>query len=360
MKTVKKIFAFISIFLIYLIIKELLSLYTYAQSIHPYVGYALLFTIFVFLCYLVFIPLFKIMRIPKRYGPTRDPQKILSLINLRIKNYKNNPFLYQSDFDFESISMDKDGHDQIVQFIQPEIEKIRKKYVTQVFYSTSIAQNGFLDAILILSASVNLVKELFVLYHGRVSNRDLLRIGRMVYYSMAIGGSEGVEYATDEIMTKVFAKGIKGIPFASKILGSIADGFVNAALLTRISLITENYCKYIFIESDRALYPSYKTIISTTRIITSDLIEKIFAEVKHLAKDKTGQIILTTVNPVGYVIGKAIHRFADSSEKLSPQQREFLMETSLVANNPVGYVFKKVVSIFKKGHPTDPIEYLIE
>ncbi|MBN2031567.1 DUF697 domain-containing protein, partial [bacterium] len=312
-----------------MVIKELLGLYAYARSIHPYAGYALLFTIFCFLCYFVFIPIFKIIRIPKRYAPTRDPQKIPNLINLRIKNYKNNPFLKRSDFDFTSVSMDKDGHDKIVQFLEPEMEKIRKKYVTQVFYSTSIAQNGFLDAVLILSASVNLVKELFQLYHGRVSNRDLMRIGKMVYYSMAIGGSEGVEYATDEIATKVFAKGIKGIPFASKILGSIADGFVNAALLTRISLITENYCKFIFIESDRALYPSYRTIISTTRIITSDLIEKIFAEVKHLAKDKTSQIILTTVNPVGYVIGKAIHRFADSSEKLTPQQREFLRDTSL-------------------------------
>jgi len=165
---------------------------------------------------------------------------------------------------------------------------------------------------------------------------------------MAIGGSEGIEYTTDEIVSKVFAGGVKGIPFASKILGSIADGFVNAALLARISIITENYCQMLFIESRKALYPSYRTVVATTKIITSDLIERVLKEVKRLARDKTGQVVLATVNPVGYVMGKTIEKYTEESEKLTPQKKEFMREISHIAHNPFGYAFGKIGGIFRK------------
>jgi len=270
-----------------------------------------------------------------------------------MKNFKSNPFLLDSHFDFESLAYDEGGHGKILDCLQPEAERIRRKYVTQLFYSSSIAQNGFLDAILILSSSVNLVKELFILYHGRVSNKDLWAIARKVYYSMAIGGSEGVEYATEEIFSKLTSGGIKSIPFASKILGSIADGFVNAALLTRISFITENYCKLVYLKSEKDLYPSYKSVISSTKIITADIIERIFKELKSIAKDKTSKYVLMTVNPVGYIMGNAMVRMADSSRKLTPLQKDVMRESAELAQNPIGYGFGKVADLFRKKKNSD-------
>jgi hypothetical protein len=265
-----------------------------------------------------------------------------------MKHFKNNRYLLENRFDFESVPPDRDGYQSIIRFLGPEMERIRKKYVTQVFYTTSIAQNGFLDAVLILSSSVNLVKDLFILYQGRVVNRDLWTIAKMVYFSMAVGGSEGIEYATDEIVSKVFTGGMKGIPFASKILGSIADGFVNAALLTRISIITENYCKLLFIESRKALYPSYRTVLSTTKIITSDLIERTLKEIRRIARDKTGNVVLATVNPVGYIMSKTIDKVAEGSDKLTPQKKELLREISGIAHNPFGFAFGKIAGLFRK------------
>lgn len=348
MNILKRLLAFISIFLLYVIIKEFLSLYHYARSLHPLAGYVALAVITFFVFYFIGLPVFRIIVMPKTFSPTRDPEKIPGLIQARMKHFRQNPYLVKSEFDFNAISADRDGYLSVIRYLGPEMERLRKKYVTQVFYTTSIAQNGFLDAILILSSSVNLVKELFLLYHGRVANRDLWTIAKMVYFSMAIGGSEGIEYATDEIVSKVFAGGVKGIPFASKILGSIADGFVNAALLARISIITENYCQMLFIESQKALYPSYRAVVSTTKIITSDLIERVLKEVKRLARDKTGQVVLATVNPVGYVMGKTIEKYAEESDKLTPQKKEFMREISHIAHNPFGYAFGKIGGLFRK------------
>ena len=338
MKILKRIVFFISLFVVYIIIKEFLALYMVAKSLHPYAGYATSIILAAFLIYFAGIPLFRLVVIPQYYSPTRNAEKIPSLIQTRMKRFQKNTYLIRSDFDFDDLTMDKDGYEKVITFLKPEIGKIRKKYVTQVFYGTAIAQNGFLDAVIILSSSINMIKEMFMLYRGRVNNRELFRIGRMVYYSIVIGGSEGVEYAVDEIVSKVFSGGLKGIPFASKILGSIADGFINAALLTRISMITENYCQFIFIESERALYPSYQTVVSATRIITSDLIERVLREVKRLAKDKT-QVIISAVNPVRYIFEKAIGKHSEEDD-IPYFYDELQMKTTAKIRNPLGFFGK--------------------
>lgn len=348
MSLLKRFLIFIFIGFAYLVIKEFLILYQTAKSVHPYAAYGLVVLMGLFLCYFVVVPLLSILRLPRRYGPTRNPDHIQSMIHERIRVFRRNPFLVKQSMDLSAVPEDRNGYDQIIVLLQPEVRKLHKKYVTQVFYSTAIAQNGFLDALLILSLSVNLVKDLFVLYHGRVSNRVLWAIGRMVFQSMLIGGSEGVEYAVDEIFSKMFSGSMKGIPFASKILGSLADGFVNAALVTRIALITQNYCEMIFAESDRALYPAHKTIISTTRILISDLLDRIVDEIRSMTRNKTREVVLTTVNPVGVIMGKALNRIADNSEKFSPEQREWMRETSTVAHNPFRFIVMKIERLFKK------------
>jgi len=348
MRFIKKLIFFFSLFLVYIILKEFIGLYHFTRSVHPYFGYGTLVVIAAFIVYFIIVPIVQIIRIPRSVGPTRNPQKIPDIIRKRMKNFKRNPALSKRGYNFQDLPDNEDGYNQILKALEPEAEKIRKKYVVQLFYSSSIAQNGFLDAILILSSSVNLVKELFLLYQGRVSNRDLMGIARRVYYSMAIGGSEGVEYATEEILSKLTSGGVKSIPFASKILGSIADGFVNAVLLNRISIITENICKFLFIASDSDLYPSVKSVVSSTRIITADLIDKIFSEIKAIAKEKTSRVVLMTVNPVGYLLGSAMNRMADGSGRLSPQQRAIVRESAAIAQNPFGYGFRKFSEIFKK------------
>ena len=349
MKLIKRILFLGTFFVIYVICRELIQLYVLIRNFHPYAGYLFISAAGMFIIFFIAVPLMKIVVMPQTYKPARDPDKLPDLVRIRVKRFRRNPYLLQAGFQTADDKSLKDSYDKALSILKPETERIRKKYVTQIFYTTSIAQNGFLDALMILSVSTNLVKDLFTLYHGRVSNRELLYIGKLVYFSMAIGGSEGVEYAADEIISKIFSNSLKGIPFASKVLGSIADGFVNAALLTRVSIITENYCTMLFTESDRAMFPSYRSVVSATKIITLDLIERILKEVKGLAKDKTGQVLMATVNPVGYVIGKVLDKYADESDKLSPERKELMREISLVMHNPFGIVFSKISSIFRRS-----------
>jgi hypothetical protein len=313
MKAIKKIIAFAALFAFYFIIKEFIELYVYLSAINQYLGYASLVVIAAIIIYFVIIPIYKILSIPVYYGPVKDENAINDLIAKRVERFKKNKYLKSINADTQNLVANRLSYDKIVTDLSLECHRIRKRYVNQLFYSTSISQNGFIDAILILSSSVNIVKEIFILYNGRVSNKDLWVIAKKVYYSVAIGGSESIAYASDEVFSKLGTDTMKGVPFLGKVLSSLADGFVNAALLTRISIITENYCKTLYIKSERDLLPPVSFIISTTKDLISDMVSKINNTLLTIVKDKGSNVLSKAINPVAVVLDKSVNSLMEST-----------------------------------------------
>jgi len=350
MQIIKRILFFISLFFIYIIIRELLELYFYAQTIHPILGYVVLAIIIVAFIYFVLIPAYKIFTLPVNPGPVLSKSKEDTLIATRLKKFSKNKFLHDKQINNDVAMDSRERYTQTIQILEKECANIRKKYVAQLFYSSSISQNGFIDAMLVLSYSVNMVKDIFVLYNGRVTNRDLFIITKKIYYSIAIAGSEGIEYVTDEIITKLASDGVKSIPFIDKILGSIADGFLNALLLNRISYITENYCKLTTIESNSDLNPSPAKVFNATKHITADMTIKLIAVIKKISLDKTIDFALIALNPVGYVWEKTFDKLiADKTLEDRGFFKNLIIETGKFAGNPLTYGFGKIYYLFNKN-----------
>ena len=305
MKLLKRLLTFISIIALYLIIKEFIFLFNLLNEINTVLAYIVILLIFAFIIYYAIIPLYKIVKIPTNPGPTKDPSKVDELRRIRIESFKSNEYLIDSGYAVSNLQNNETTYNEITKVLSKECNAIRKKYVNSLFYSSSVAQNGFLDAVLILSTSVNLIKEIFILYNGRVNNRDLFKIAKKVYYSILIGGSEGAEYAAEEIFSKLATDTVKSIPFLDKIFSSLADGFINAALLTRISIVTENYCTMLYIKDDKELYPSVQSVTSTVKNLTSGAFKKINENLIKLGKEKAGTLVERALNPVKLVFEKS-------------------------------------------------------
>ena len=125
-------------------------------------------------------------------------------------------------------------------------------------------------------------------------------------------GYDSMVYATDEIFSKISTEGMKGIPFLDKIISSLVDGFVNAALLTRVALITDNYCSVLVVQSKKDLYPSPAFIVETVSNITGILRRKIFGELRNMAGTGIKNLTAWAVNPVKVLFEKI--RFKPGSE----------------------------------------------
>ena len=284
-KIFKRVIFLVSLLALYLIIKELITIIHYTKAVNIYLMYTTI-AIFIFgFFYLIIVPALQILTLSKIYTITKDRNKIDYLLRRRIDNFRKNPHLLATEYDMSTLEYTEECYDRVTEVISKQCHLIRKKYVMQIFLTTGVSQNGFLDAFLILSGSFGMIKEIFFLYHGRVPDRELLKIFQKIYYSMAIGGSGLVEYAVEEFMSKLAGDFFKSIPFINKIFSSLADGYINAAVFTWVSLVTENYCRKIFVLSDKDLYPSSGFFLQTFNSIATETISILKKRVQKRTTD---------------------------------------------------------------------------
>lgn len=344
LKFIKKILFFLSFFLVFFVIKEFISFYAYLKAIDPVLAWVAISLLGALTVYFVVIPVIQIFRIPVNPSPTTVLSLEMNVIEKRIKRFRNNQLLQTKGIDVQQLQPTREDYNRVIKILNKESEKIRRKYISQVFYRTGIIQNGFLDALLILSSSVAMVKDIFILYNGRVSNRDVWRIGKQVYYSVLVGGSEAAEYATEEVFSKFASDSLKSIPFLDKILTSMADGLINAAMMTRVALITENYCTKTYVKTYREIYPSPQFITQTAKSITSNIISNIGILLKRMAGEKTVDVLLKVGNPVGYIFEQAIDAaFPTELEKEESGFKKGLKTGMKFLGNPVIYGIEKWV-----------------
>jgi len=342
MNYLKRLLFFLSLFFLYVIAKECLQLYILLHTMHPLAAYLFAFLVLIAFIHFVAIPLFRILSMPAAYGPVHDPSREARLIAKRIKRFKKNKYLIQQGFDVTSLTEDRASYDRVIAEMNQAAEQQRRKDIPQLFYATAVVQNGFLDALLILSAAINHIKEIFILYNGRVSNRDLMIILKKIYYAMAIGGSEAAEYAAEEVFSRFATDGMKSIPFISKVSSSLVDGYINAVMLTRISYITENYCKKTVVVSDKELLPSSEFIFASAKTITEDIRDKIYSALKKRAKGR----IAKALSPVT----EMFHRTMDflSPQEIDPENQYALELPAGGMEPPVSYGLWKLFESLRK------------
>lgn len=342
-KFLKRIFYFISFFLLFFVIKEFVAFYAYLKTIDVIVANVVLGLIGLAVVYFIVIPVIEILRMPVNPGPVTKREDEQKLIARRIRRFRKTGNLARYGIDPDSLTETRADYDRVMRILEKEALLIRRRHVSQVFYRTGIIQNGFIDALLILSSSTALIKELFVLYNGRVTNKDIWTIARQVYYSLVIGGSETVEYATNEVFSKVAGEGMKNIPFLDKIISSVADGFVNAVLITRVSMITENYCTRTYVEKYTDLYPNPRFIVRTAQSLTSGMISNINLVLKKMTSEKTVDVLLKVGNPVGYIFEKGIDLAFPDREEESAKIKDHLKTGFSFIGNPIVFGIEKLV-----------------
>lgn len=283
MKHLNRIFFFASLGLFYFVFKEFLELYFLLNSFHPYLAWGVLIALLAGTIYFAIVPILSILMMGTILGPTYKESEVPRLRQKRIQ-------LFSKKIDdaeqLKEVDDDQKHYEEIVKILNKKNKQIRDKYILRTFHSTAVSQNGFLDAIIILSLGVNLIKETFKLYNGRVSTKDSITIARMILVSIAIGGSEGAENLAANATSKYGGKLLKSIPFAGEIAGSVADGLFNALLIARIGFLAENYCTVLHVQKFKDLYPNYAKVAASTSAILTEPSKSLGLSIKNIFKRK--------------------------------------------------------------------------
>jgi hypothetical protein len=317
-----------------IIVREFISAYADLNSISPILGITFLIFVLIVFVYFIALPFIQTLKMPKIPSPVFSKSDVPTLMEKRIELFKQSKLINESEICHLSLH---DKYSYCVSVLEKEAERIRNNYVRNVFYSTGISQNGFLDGIIILSAGINVIKDIFSLYNGRVSNKDLWTVIRKIYTAMAIGGSEIIQYSTDEIISLITTNGIKQLPLIDKFISSTIDGFVNAIMISRIAIITENYCKLTFIQSNKDLLPNYRIVYDTTKNILGDIFNKIRKTLPTITTNNAIEYAKYVASPFKYIVEKIDSRRI----KESSVNNLSLMYSYLIKKLPVKLMGKK-------------------
>jgi hypothetical protein len=319
---IKRLFLAMSLVLVYLIGKELVLLNRLLFAVHPLLGYGFLLCTGLFVVWFILLPLLKIITLPKFPGPAKQSSEESLVMQKRLKLFAKNPYLKEQAFVVDPAKSVQDNYAEAIRLLDLKLSEIKETYLVRTFISVSVSQNGFIDAIIVFSAGVNLVREIFVLFHGRSSIRDLLIIGRHLYYSIAISGSEVIEQGSEELFSKLSTDGIKNIPLLGKLVSSAVDGFISAILLSRVALLTANYCNVTRIEKDKDLYPTGKAILETARHLTRQPVAKTREAI--LSLDDIKSAANWVANPMLFVFGRTRDFVVDKGEVIGSHGKGLL------------------------------------
>lgn len=134
--------------------------------------------------------------------------------------------------------------------LNQESDKVIRQTATAVFLTTSVSQNGKLDALTILATQSRMVWKIAHVYYQRPTLRQLIYLYANVAVSSFVASeiedldiSQQIEPVIKSFFKNSAGKSIPVIgPTANIILDSLLEGSTNAFLTLRVGIITQKYC----------------------------------------------------------------------------------------------------------------------
>lgn len=301
MKWIKRLVVFAALAGLYFVIKEMLMLYWLAKEIHELLGYALLVVLGGLSTYFLVVPLIKIFSFRYYPKPATDAKTVNKTLKRRLRILADNEDFVMTvqGKEFES---DEELYFEGQKGLSKKVEEVRRKYIGPVYATTSISPNAFIDSFAVMSATWYMVREIMAIYLGRPNMREFWRVSKMILVNMSIAGAvEAAEESFIELLRKGISKvmALAGavtktyVPGSQQLMdevtGAASGGLVNAILLTRISLILENYYTQLYLEPGKKLSPKRNTILQTTISIIGSVSDRLKIPIPKFAKKKKEQ-----------------------------------------------------------------------
>lgn len=167
--------------------------------------------------------------------------------------------------------------DTLVEIYNKDVKKACNKLITDTSLKiaglTALSQSDVIDTALVTTLELNLVKKIMYLYGFRPSERRLLKAYKSILVNSLVAYS--VSTATPGLVTKLSAD----LPVVGKIVGSAAQGAVNAMFCTKIGIQTKLYLKKEF--KLQEILDGIEIDDGTSEVEQAEIIEEVNKAVKE-------------------------------------------------------------------------------
>ncbi|MEQ8472984.1 MAG: DUF697 domain-containing protein [Marinoscillum sp.] len=217
-------------------------------------------------------------------GPIKLPTDQDELVTYRkklIKRLSTNTILKATG----AVPRDAGELDHSLKILDKEASKIVHETATAVFLTTSVSQNGKLDALTVLATQSRMVWRIAHVYYQRPTLREIIYLYANVAGSSFLASqieemdvSQQVEPVITSFLRSSAGKSIPVIgPTAHIILDSLLEGSTNAFLALRVGIIAKRYCGV--------------NQVTTKKAIKKDAFSAATKELKVIIVNSSGKIV---------------------------------------------------------------------
>jgi len=251
-----------------------LVLYREARDVHPVLGYLVAGSIAAAVFLLAVLPVVRVLRLPRglrrpERSEGREWDRYLRsygkrlAANPRVRDGHDGAVALRAALD--RAAADSDGApglqveiERALGYLDERCREVIAGHAAAVFTATAVSQSGRLDAAIVLSAQLRMVREIAELYFQRPGSGELLRLYANVGSAVFVAG----EMEDSELLAVLGAPATAGLtglfpfpgsgPLISLVVASLLDGSANAFLTLRVGILARRYCG-LRLESNRRI-----------------------------------------------------------------------------------------------------------
>lgn len=235
-----------SICFVLILINQLSGLYIVLSDFNPLIAKIVTGSLAILVSGLALTPLFVLWKLPKAIKRPQSESEVPNYQKQLLSRLQTNAILKASGSPLKSTEDLKNA----VGVLDAEADKIINETASVVFLTTSISQNGKLDALTVFATQIRMIWKIAHLYYQRPGLSDLgylyANVGATAFVSSEIEDVD-LSQQLEPIVSALFKNaGSRSVPFLGNasqvILDSLLEGSTNAFLTLRVGILAKRYC----------------------------------------------------------------------------------------------------------------------
>ncbi|MBV6646621.1 MAG: DUF697 domain-containing protein [Cyclobacteriaceae bacterium] len=228
------------------LINQIWAIYQLANGINEIFGTVTLIAISAGVIALLALPFFAYLKLPKPLHRPQSLEEVTPYQKALLNRMQRNNILQAE----EQVPSKLEDLPVAIATLDRKADKVIRETATTVFLTTSISQNGKLDALTVLITQIRMIWKIAHIYYQRPSLRELS------YLYLNVGGSSFLASEIEDLDISKHIEPIVGALFKSAsgrsipvlghtstiILDSLLEGSTNAFLSLRVGILTKKYC----------------------------------------------------------------------------------------------------------------------
>ena len=249
-RSIKKILLPVSILVILgfilFMVNQISGVYLMVRSNNELAANILLGVLITLSVALIGWPFLLYLKLPKPLQLPANEQELISYRKRLLRRLKTNKLLKLSG----QVPSNEDEIEQSLDILDKAASKVIHDTATAVFLTTSVSQNGKLDAVTILATQSRMVWKIAHIYYQRPTLREITYLYANVAGASFLASeiedldiSQQIEPVISSFLKSSAGKSIPVIgPTAHIVLDSLLEGSTNAFLTLRVGYIAKKYC----------------------------------------------------------------------------------------------------------------------